>query len=235
MRRHLTLALLALTAHHAHAAKPPRPPANQHQRAPAAAPANVAAAPATALANVAAAPATALATATPTNTPSQWRWLDGRGRQLPFEDIVEQIHSRLDAPAEAHQAVEVHVGADSALHGDDRVVFAIAVCLYSVGNAGRYYYTRFEQQRSHFPVLQTRLLREVELALDAAQKLTSEGIDIESVHCDSNTVPGCKSTEHTAMLSGYIKSMGYTCRVKPEAWANLVADRHSRGARTMAP
>lgn len=51
---------------------------------------------------------------------------------------------------------------------------------------------------------------------------------IQRVHCDSNTDVNCKSTEHTRMLTGYIQAMGYQFLVKPDAWATLVADRHSR-------
>ena len=159
-----------------------------------------------------------------------WRWKDGKGQSIHFDDLVQQIQ----ASQTRRKPPEVHVGADSAIYGDDRVIFSIAVCLYSVGNAGRYFYTRIEKQRNQFPVLQTRLLKEVELALDAAQELTSLGIGINRVHCDSNVDPSCKSSEHTPMLTGYIKAMGFDYYVKPNAWANLVADRHSRGSRRMA-
>ena len=81
----------------------------------------------------------------------------------------------------------------------------------------------------YFPVLQTRLLREVELSLQTAELLRENDVDVDTVHCDSNTDPTCKSTEHTNMLTGYIQSMGYDYLVKPDAWATFVADRHSRG------
>ena len=78
-------------------------------------------------------------------------------------------------------------------------------------------------------MLATRLLREVELSINTAELLTANDIDVETVHCDSNVDPKCKSTEHTKMLTGYIQSMGYEYLVKPDAWATFVADRHSRG------
>jgi predicted RNase H-related nuclease YkuK (DUF458 family) len=111
----------------------------------------------------------------------------------------------------------------------ERVTFAIVVCVVSIGHAGRYFYARLEQSLHTVPVLQTRLVREVELALSAAQELTENGVDIVRVHVDSNTAPGCSSTEHTNMLTGYVSAMGFSWLVKPEAWANFVADRHSRG------
>lgn len=111
----------------------------------------------------------------------------------------------------------------------NRVVFATVVCVISKGRAGRYFFARSIERKRLYPVLQTRLLREVELSLATAELLTANDIDVKMVHCDSNTDPRCKSTEHTRMLTGYIQSMGYEYLVKPDAWATFVADRHSRG------
>ena len=80
-----------------------------------------------------------------------------------------------------------------------------------------------------YPALQTRLLREVTLSLTTAEALTESDVLVTQVHCDSNTDPKAKSSEHTRMLIGYIQSMGYEYLVKPDAWATFVADRHSRG------
>ena len=113
--------------------------------------------------------------------------------------------------------------------GGHQVIFATVVCVISRGHAGRYFYARLSEPKRQYPVLQTRLLREVELSLSTAELLTAHDIEVATVHCDSNTDPRCKSTEHTRMLIGYIQSMGYEYLVKPNAWATFVADRHSRG------
>jgi predicted RNase H-related nuclease YkuK (DUF458 family) len=127
--------------------------------------------------------------------------------------------------------VEVHVGCDSAVQSRaGRVIFATVICVVSRScGGGRYFYTRSIEDLHRYPVLQTRLLREVELALKAAEALGAHEIETTTVHCDSNTDPACNSTEHTRMLVGYIQSMGYSYAVKPHAWATFVADRHSRG------
>ena len=159
-------------------------------------------------------------------TQEGWRWIEGCGRPVAdFSRVVEAIRE-----AEAtRDAVEVHVGCDSAVQRGERVVFATVVCVISRGHAGRYFYARLVEPKRMYPVLQTRLLREVELSLSTAELLTANDIVVSQVHCDSNTDPRCKSTEHTRMLSGYVESMGYECLVKPDAWATFVADRHSRG------
>lgn len=43
----------------------------------------------------------------------------------------------------------------------------------------RYYYTRQSEAVLHYPVLQTRLLREVQLSLEVAEQLQAEGIRVE--------------------------------------------------------
>lgn len=132
---------------------------------------------------------------------------------------------------------EVHVGCDSAVQHGGRVVFATVICIIAPGGGlgGRYWFTRSVEPRRLYPVLQTRLLREVELSLQTAEALTDNGIDVQTVHCDSNVDPKCQSTQHTSMLVGYISSMGYRYLVKPDAWATCVADKHSRGLAKLRP
>jgi len=159
--------------------------------------------------------------------PDSWQWMDGSGAKLSsFSDsVLPAIRSTQEDRAE----VEVHVGCDSAVQQGHSVIFAVVICVISKsGGGGRYFYARRVEPRRIYPVLQTRLLREVELSLTAADALRTHGLDVCQVHCDSNTAPGCKSTEHTRMLTGYIQSMGYAYLVKPHAWATFVADRHSR-------
>ena len=154
--------------------------------------------------------------------PESWRWIDGSGKPMgTFSRVLEEIHR--------DSRDEVHVGCDSAVQSGGRVVFATVICVISRGGGGRYFYARKIEPHRFYPALQTRLLREVEFSLETAELLTSNDIDVETVHCDSNVDPSCKSTEHTRMLTGYIQSMGYEYLVKPHAWATFVADRHSRG------
>lgn len=159
--------------------------------------------------------------------PEGWRWISGCGRPVSqFDSVVEEIHRT----QVARDNVEVHVGCDSAINSGHRVCFATVICIISrSGGGGRYFYARSIEPERHYPVLQTRLLREVELSLSVAELLLAHEVEVTTVHCDSNTDPRCKSTEHTNMLTGYIQSMGYEYLVKPHAWATFVADRHSRG------
>lgn len=159
--------------------------------------------------------------------PYSWPWRSGGGKRMgSFDDILAEITHEV-----LNRDVEVHVGCDSAVQNGGRVVFATVICVIASGggHGGRYWYTRSIEPSRHYPVLQTRLLREVELSLQTAESLSDVGIAVSQVHCDSNVDPKCQSTQHTSMLTGYISSMGYRYLVKPEAWATSVADKHSRG------
>ena len=118
-------------------------------------------------------------------------------------DVLSHTH----LAEQTRNNVEVHVACDSAVQGRF-VVFATVVCVIAKGQAGRYFYSRLIEEKRQYPVLQTRLLREVQLSLDTAEALKLEDVTVAQVHCDSNTDPAAKSTEHTRMLTGYIQSMG---------------------------
>ena len=158
--------------------------------------------------------------------PYSWSWKSGGGKPRSFDEILAEITREC-----VTRDVECHVGCDSAVQNGGRVVFATVICVIASGGGqgGRYWYSRSIEPRRHYPVLQTRLLREVELSLQTAEALSDVAIDVQQVHCDSNVDPKCQSTQHTPMLTGYITSMGYRYLVKPEAWATSVADKHSRG------
>lgn len=139
----------------------------------------------------------------PQDGPVAWRWISGDGRRNSWMDVLSHTH----LAEQTRNNVEVHVACDSAVQGRF-VVFATVVCVIAKGQAGRYFYSRLIEEKRQYPVLQTRLLREVQLSLDTAEALKLEDVAVAQVHCDSNTDPKAKSTEHTRMLTGYIQSMG---------------------------
>ena len=186
---------------------------------------------ATAVANPADALATTLASdaaAEALSEPESWRWLDGSGHPVPsFQGVLEEI-SKTSATREN---VEIHVGCDSAVQHGSRVCFA-TICIASP--RGWPDDSRIVEPQRNYPVLQTRLLREVECSLNTAEALTAHGVAVETVHRDSNTDPAQVDRAHADAV-GYIQSMGYDYLVKPQAWATFVADRHSRGLLRLRP
>ena len=76
---------------------------------------------------------------------------------------------------------------------------------------------RRRHPRSHPPPYRAQPPAE-ELRLAAVRRVDrdSQGVAVKMVHCDSNTVPGHKSTEHTDMLCGYISAFGFPYIAKPQ-------------------
>ena len=109
-------------------------------------------------------------------------------RVRSWEGVLEEI-VRTGRERGGQSEIEVHVGCDSAHNPGGRVVFATVVCVIRKGHAGRYFYTRHVEPRHMYPVLQTRLLREVTLSLTTAEALTENDVLVTQVHCDSHTDP----------------------------------------------
>ena len=121
--------------------------------------------------------------------PETWRWIDGSGYPLPdFHGVLSAIHETYAS----REDVEVHVGCDSAVQSGGRVVFATVVCVISRGKAGRYFYARLIEPKRHYPVLQTRLLREVELSLS-----TAEVHAVSSEPCATQSKPAAQPRSQT--------------------------------------
>lgn len=67
---------------------------------------------------------------TSTDGPLAWKWIDGSGHVASWATVLQDIRST----SVARKEVEVHIGCDSAVRpGGQEVIFAVAVCIISVG------------------------------------------------------------------------------------------------------
>lgn len=70
--------------------------------------------------------------------------------------------------------------------------------------------------------IQARMLKEVQLSIDVGYHLLEllELYEVEfEIHADVNPDPRCGSNVALADTMGFITGMGFTCKVKPEAYA----------------
>ena len=85
------------------------------------------------------------------------------------------------------------------------------------------------------PSLQERMLKEVQLSIDVGYNILPliELYDVEfEIHADVNPNPMAGSHVALHEAVGFIKGMGFTCRVKPEAYAaSSGADRLCNGGK----
>jgi predicted RNase H-related nuclease YkuK (DUF458 family) len=98
------------------------------------------------------------------------------------------------------------------------------VVLHYGNNGGHVLYAKEQMNkiRDRF----TRLWNEVEMSINLAVYLKDNGIDPSYVDLDLNPDPKCGSNNVLRSALGYVESMGFTPRCKPDAIsASYVADR----------
>jgi predicted RNase H-related nuclease YkuK (DUF458 family) len=151
-------------------------------------------------------------------------WKTGTGTLITFQDIVDQ--------ASMHQGDggRVFIGTDSFL-SHEKCVFATAVCLYnedlSVG--GRYFFQKTTVKSSDTGDLRKRMTQEAQRSIDLAMTLNDCGIEDLEIHLDVSPKGSPHATASLSdPLSGYARGVGFDCKVKPDAWAAQVADKHSK-------
>lgn len=115
----------------------------------------------------------------------------------------------------------IFVGCDS--QNERYTTYATVIVLHNAGKGGHVLYAK--DIVSKIPDRFTRLWNEVEYSLQTATILSENGIKPNYIDLDLNPDPKYKSNQVLRAALGYVESMGYTPRCKPEAMvASYVAD-----------
>lgn len=128
---------------------------------------------------------------------------------------------------------EIFIGCDSQNRG--RVTsYATVIVLHNKGRGGHVLYTKEDVPRTKFgrqtaktEVEFQRLWTEVEHSIETAEYLKSNGIKRAAfIDIDLNPDPQFKSNQALRAALGYVESLGYSVRCKPDAVsATYVADK----------
>jgi predicted RNase H-related nuclease YkuK (DUF458 family) len=127
---------------------------------------------------------------------------------------------------------KIYIGSDSFISKGE-VCFASAVCLYSPGLKGRYFFYRENKSKKTYQPLVTRITEETRRSVEIAEYLMQEcnvyPSDIE-LHLDVSPFNAKNGTsKFSDMLKGYVSGYGLDCKLKPNAWAGqTIADKHSK-------
>ena len=152
-------------------------------------------------------------------------WFTGSGVETTFSDLVKTLR------ANVNQGTRVFIGTDSFIT-KQRIKFATAICLHGKG-VSRYFFMKDYEKLSNYKVLVARITEEVRRTVEIADILYSqEDIDLDKIelHIDASPLEKKnKTSRFVEMLQGYVQGAGYSCKVKPNAWASqTIADRHSK-------
>jgi uncharacterized protein len=147
---------------------------------------------------------------------AKWRRLDGAKIDIPIQHAVER--SLIEERALANQ-IKVCIGTDSQVRGSE-IEFATVIVLLRKGRGGFMFINneKTTQKMSLKERLLTEVSRSIEIAYSLCPLFDKYSTELE-VHADINTNPRFGS--HTALSEamGYILSMGFTFKAKPDAHA----------------
>lgn len=152
-----------------------------------------------------------------------WRRLSGERINSSIIDEVEALIKR--ETANGHK-LKVCIGTDSQ-ENKDGFEFATVIVFLRHRSGG---FMLIENSHHKEPIsLKERMLMEVAKSIDIAYRLCDllDKYDVElEVHADINTDPRFKSNTALSEAMGYIMSMGYVFKAKPDAFASSsCADR----------
>ncbi|HLP50513.1 MAG TPA: ribonuclease H-like YkuK family protein [Chitinophagales bacterium] len=147
---------------------------------------------------------------------SKWRKLDGTRIEGTISDAVEKA---LINERELGNQIKVCIGTDSQVYGTE-TEFATVIVLLRKGRGGFMLINnnRTAQKMSLKERLLIEVSRSIEIAYHLCNLFDKYGTELE-VHADINTNPRFKSNAALSEAMGYILSMGFTFKAKPEATA----------------
>lgn len=146
-----------------------------------------------------------------------WRKLNG---EILKASIIEEVETVIKREIAAGYRLKICIGTDSQQRGGITEFGTVIVFLRE--KHGGFMYIYKEKTRKRFSVKE-RMLLEVSKSIDIAYKLCNlldqYKVDLE-VHADINTNPNFKSNSALSEAMGYILSMGFIFKAKPDAFAS---------------
>ena len=155
--------------------------------------------------------------------PDSLTWVTGSGNEVLFDEISKQINDM------SINNGMVFIGTDSSIVGE-KCIFATAICLHKEGSGGKYFFVRSKHPTKSFSTLFQRMVTEVEKSVLTAVAVSEKNPSAEiEIHLDIGKSKKSKTRFFIDTLTGYAKSAGFNCKIKPYAWASAsVADKHSK-------
>lgn len=147
----------------------------------------------------------------------KWRKLNGQRIETPLLEAVEQTILR--EQAEGHK-LKVCIGTDSQVMSNE-VQFATVIVFLREKRGGFMFISNDKMERKMG--LRERMIlevaRSVEVAYSLCHLLDQYQVELE-VHADINTDPAFESNTALKEAMGYILSMGFVFKAKPDAFAS---------------
>ncbi len=146
-----------------------------------------------------------------------WRRLSGKRIELPIKDAVEKAIIR--EQNEGYK-LKICIGSDSQVRGGT-VEFATVIVFVREQKGGFMFIhnSKTEQKMSLKERMILEVAKSIEIAYALCDLLDKYNIELE-VHADINTDPSFQSNTALKEAMGYILSMGFVFKAKPDAFAS---------------
>lgn len=147
----------------------------------------------------------------------KWRKLSGEPLRLPIKEAVEQTIIR---ETEAGHRLKVCIGSDSQVRTG--VVEFATVIVFLREKKGGFMFINNSRMEANIGLKERMILevaKSVEIAYHLCDLLDKYRVELE-VHADINTDPAFQSNRALKEAMGYILSMGFVFKAKPDAFAS---------------
>jgi predicted RNase H-related nuclease YkuK (DUF458 family) len=146
-----------------------------------------------------------------------WKKFNGEVIQSP---IISEVESAIEREYLQGNKLKVCIGTDSQVKGS--IIDFATVIVFLREKKGGFMYI-YQEQSSIKMSIKERMLAEVQKSIECAYLLCNlldlYDVGLE-VHADINTNPNFKSNQALHEAMGYILSMGFVFKAKPDAFAS---------------
>ncbi len=143
--------------------------------------------------------------------------MNGQTIEIPIKDAVEETIIR---ETEAGHRLKVCIGSDSQVRAD--VVEFATVIVFLREKKGGFMFINNSRMEKKIGLKERMILevsKSVEIAYALCDLLDTYNVELE-VHADINTDPAFQSNVALKEAMGYILSMGFVFKAKPDAFAS---------------
>lgn len=147
----------------------------------------------------------------------KWRKLNGQMLDLPIKEAVEQTIIR---ETEAGHRLKVCIGSDSQVKNG--IVEFATVIVFLREKKGGFMFIHNSKMENRMGLKERMIIevaKSVEVAYNLCDLLDLYDVELE-VHADINTDPSFQSNTALKEAMGYILSMGFVFKAKPDAFAS---------------
>jgi uncharacterized protein len=146
-------------------------------------------------------------------------WRRFNGEQLK-QSILTEVENALIHEKKLGNKLMVCIGTDSQVRG--KITDFATVIVFRRKQKGGFMYIHSEKLKQKMSIKERMLLevsKSIEIAYELCPLLERYNVELE-VHADINTDPSFKSNSALKEAMGYILSMGFVFKAKPEAYAS---------------